>query len=62
MKRVALVALAVLAASCATAPPPPPAPPPPKPLLGRHGFDLASIDRSVGACDDVYQYAVGGWR
>lgn len=31
-------------------------------MLGAAGFELASIDRSVGACDDFYQYAVGGWR
>lgn len=62
MNRLAILALAVLASACATAPPPPPAPPPPKPLLGPHGLELSAIDRSVGACEDFYQYAVGGWR
>jgi putative endopeptidase len=63
MKRAALLALVLVAASCATAPKPAaPAPPPPKPLIGEHGFDLASIDRSVGACEDFYRYSTGGWQ
>lgn len=62
MNRAAILVLALFAAACASAPPPAPAPPPPKPLLGQHGFDLANVDRSVGACEDFYQYAVGGWR
>ena len=63
MKRAALLVLAVLAAACATSKPtPPPAPPPPKPLIGAHGFDLSGIDRSVGACENFYKYATGGWQ
>src|SRR5688500_13591347 len=63
MKRAGLLAISVLAAACATAPPPaPPAPPPPRALLGQHGLDLTNIDRSIGACEDFYQYATGGWR
>jgi putative endopeptidase len=37
-------------------------PPQPKAFIGDHGFDLAQVDRSVGACDDFYQYATGGWQ
>ena len=63
MKRAAILALALLATACATAPQPvAPEPPRPRPVLGLHGFELASIDRTVAACDDFYQYATGGWR
>ena len=63
MNRAAILVLALLATACATAPQPAaPEPPRPRPLLGLHGFEPASIDRTVAACDDFYQYAVGGWR
>lgn len=29
--------------------------------LGEGGFSPADMDRSVSACQDFYQYAVGGW-
>ena len=61
MKRVALIALA-FAAACATAPPKAPPAPAPRPFLGQHGFDMKNIDRSVGACEDFYRYATGGWQ
>ena len=28
---------------------------------GRHGFDLANLDRSASPCDDFFQFADGGW-
>jgi len=64
MKRAILFLAAFVAASCASAPKPAPAPEPPrpKPLLGRNGFDLANVDRSVSPCENFYQYATGGWQ
>jgi putative endopeptidase len=64
MKHLARLPLALLAlAACTTARPPVAiAPPPPKPLLGAHGFEVTSVDRTVSPCNDFYQYATGGWR
>ena len=63
MKRAAILALSLIAAGCSTIPRNiPPDPPRPRPLLGANGFELSSIDRTVGACEDFYQYATGGWR
>ncbi|HEX7830444.1 MAG TPA: M13 family metallopeptidase [Thermoanaerobaculia bacterium] len=62
MKNVLLAVLVIALAACSSAPPPVMPAPPPKPLLGDHGFELTQVDRSVGACEDFYQYATGGWR
>ena len=63
MKNALAVALALVVTGCATAPKPQPLPAPrPRPLLGEFGFDLSQVDRSVGASEDFYHYAAGGWR
>jgi putative endopeptidase len=62
MKKLLLLSCAFLAACTAARPPAPVAAPRPRALLGQHGFELASIDRSVSPCDDFDQYVNGGWR
>src|SRR5688572_25846981 len=62
MRRTAILSL-LLATACATAPAPQIATPVTHgPLLGEHGFDLSQMDRSVNACENFYEFAVGGWR
>jgi putative endopeptidase len=63
MKRAFLVLASFALAACSTTPKPEPVPvPQPRAMLGAHGFELTQVDRSVGACEDFYQYATGGWR
>ena len=33
-----------------------------KPMFGEHGFDVSGMDRTVNACNNFYQFAVGNWR
>ncbi len=57
------VALFILVTACTTAPAPQTQPSTEKKaFFGDHGFDLAGMDRSINACDDFYQFAVGNWR
>ncbi|HEY3054867.1 MAG TPA: M13 family metallopeptidase [Thermoanaerobaculia bacterium] len=69
MRRISMLCLILLIAGCATAPTPattdnrqPTTISPSKPLFGEHGYDLTAIDRTVNACDNFYQFAVGNWR
>ncbi len=71
MHRISAIVLIVLVAGCAATPAPqtqpqpaaaPVAAAPQTPLFGEHGFDTAGIDRTVNACQDFYQFAVGNWR
>src|SRR5438876_4399136 len=68
MRRLSIVFSILIIAGCTTAPPPQqPAPTPAvptstTPLFGEHGFDLSGMDRTVNACDNFYQFAVGNWR
>ncbi|HEX7420679.1 MAG TPA: M13 family metallopeptidase, partial [Thermoanaerobaculia bacterium] len=71
MQRFLGSGLIVLLAGCATAPPTTqPATTTPssaarssnKPMFGEHGFDVSGMDRTVNACNNFYQFAVGNWR
>jgi putative endopeptidase len=73
MRYASIVMVALLIAGCATTPAPQSATPPQqpatshqqlpsKPLFGEHGFDTTGMDRTVKACDNFYQFAVGNWR
>ncbi|MGZ8853934.1 MAG: M13 family peptidase, partial [Thermoanaerobaculia bacterium] len=67
MRRFTTLCTILLAAACATAPQrqtttTSPAPSSKRPLFGEHGFDLTGMDRTINACDNFYQFAVGNWR
>ncbi|HSP13404.1 MAG TPA: M13 family metallopeptidase [Thermoanaerobaculia bacterium] len=74
MHRISVLVSILLIAGCSTTPAPQgrtqPAPAPAaapiaaptKPLFGEHGFDMTGMDRTVHACDNFYQFAVGNWR
>jgi putative endopeptidase len=54
MRRCFILVIAL--AGCATVKPAP------KPLAGEHGFAVSGMDRTVEACENFYDFAVGGWR
>ncbi len=72
MRQVSVIVITLLIAGCATAPTPgtgnrqPATPEQPvtsnHPLFGDHGFDTAGMNRTVNACDNFYEFAVGNWR
>jgi len=54
--RLTAALLVALLVSCTTAPAPRTAP-----STASTGFDLTNLDRSVSACTDFFQHAIGGW-